>query len=627
MNSENPRATTYGGKSTQECAEAEFRFIKNPTILNAHKLAACYQPTLATQLLRPWRVFMTRSFTIEPMIPVLRAYGLISGLDLQIEAGDFNTLWTDLLNPNSPLYQTKADSVIVTTRTADLIPEFWLGFASLDQATVAVKREQFIRRFEDTVAGFRDRSSATLIFPTLDLPAWPTNGMQDSQDVNGQTSTILAINRTLAEIAGRYTGIYLLDYDGIVSRSGRERWYSGSLDKAVAFPLATHAVAPLAELQARMLAVAAGQSKKVLVVDLDNTLWGGVLGEDGPNGIQLADDKTGRPFRQLQQCLLDLYHRGILLAICSKNDESEVLPVLAKHPEMLLRPEHFAAMRINWEDKASNLRSIATELNVGSDSLVFLDDNPAERLQVRLMAPEVKVLEVSEDATSFAKSVLAFAGFDRLRLSEEDRQRTRIYAEQRQRKSLLESATSVEEYLKDLGIVVDPRSLDENDLARVAQLTHKTNQFNLTTRRYTETQIMQIARTPGCRIETYRVSDRFGNSGLVGLVITRDESSICEIDSLLLSCRVVGRGIETAILSRLVEQARTAGCNRLRGVFRPTAKNSMAADVYANHGFDEVERNPEAGILYDFDLHNSNFQSPAWITWSIPDDRKDRASG
>ena len=605
-----------GNQSVQERAEAEFRFAQKPTLLNAHKLMAAYQPIASN--LRPWRVLMIRSFTIEPIVPLLRAFGLMAGLDLQIEVGDFNTLWMDLLDANSRLYKANVDAILVTTRTADLIPEFWHGFASLDRATVVAKRDQLIKRFDDTVASFRTRSSATLIFPTLDLPAWPANGLQDAQDVDGQTGTILAINRAITEITSRYAGVYLLDYDGIVACHGRARWYSNAFDKAVALPLATDAMAQLAQYQARLLVAAAGQSRKVLAVDLDNTLWGGIIGEDGPNGIRLGDDQAGKPFRQLQQSLLDLYHRGILLAICSKNNESEVLPVLANHPGMLLRPDHFAAMRINWDDKATNLRSIATELNVGSDSLVFLDDNPIERLQVRLMAPEVKVLEVPDDAAAFAPIVLSFAGFDRLHLSDEDRQRTRIYAEQRHRNSLLEAATSIEDYLGDLRIIVDPRYLSQGDLGRVAQLTQKTNQFNLTTRRYTEAQITELAATPGCRIETYRVSDRFGDNGLVGVAITRDDSTICEIDSLLLSCRVIGRGIETAILSRIAVQARAAGCSRLRGVFRPTTKNNLAASVYTNHGFEQVGTNSEAINFYDFDLQSRDVKPPSWIAWSAP---------
>jgi FkbH-like protein len=604
--------------AAQERAEAEFRFTQKPTLLNAHKLAAAYRPMVGTPFLRHWRVLMIRSFTVEPIVPLLRAFGLMAGLDLQIEVGGFNTLWMDLLDANSRLYEADVDAILVTTRTADLIPEFWQGFASLDRATIVAKRNQLIKRLDDMVAGFRARSSAALIFPNLDLPAWPANGLQDAQDADGQTGTILAINRAIAEIASRHAGVYLIDYDGIVACHGRARWYSDAFDKALALPVATDAMAKLAQYQARMLVAAAGQSSKVLVVDLDNTLWGGIIGEDGPNGIRLGDDLVGTPFRQLQQSLLDLYHRGILLAICSKNNEADVLPVLADHPGMLLRPHHFAAMRINWDDKATNLRSIAAELNVGSDSLVFLDDNPIERLQVRLMAPEVKVLEVPSDATAFAPIVLGFAGFDRLHLSEEDRQRTRIYAEQRDRNSLRESATSIEDYLRDLRVVVHPGSLNQGDLGRVAQLTQKTNQFNLTTRRYTEAQIKALAATPGCRMETYRVSDRFGDNGLVGVAITRDDSTMCEIDSLLLSCRVIGRGIETAILSRLAAQARVAGCSHLRGVFRPTAKNDLAAAVYANHGFAEVDTNSEGDVFYDLDLRNDNVRPPPWIAWSIP---------
>ncbi len=602
-----------GARTALDRVEAEARFTRAPTLLNAHKLLAAYRGRVGTSFLRRWRVFIVRSFTIEPIVPLLRAFGLMAGLDLQIDIGGFNTVWQDLLDANSGLNAADIDAVLVTTRTADLIPEIWQGFAGLDRSAAAAKRDQLIKRFNDAVADFRTRSSAALILSTLDLPAWPANGLQDAQDVNGQTGTILAINRALAEIASRHVGVYLLDYDGIVAGYGRTRWYSDALDKAVGLPFAAAAMALLAHHQARLLAASADQTSKVLVVDLDNILWGGVIGEDGPDGIRLGDEPAGRPFLHLQQTLINLYHRGVLLAICSKNNEADVLPVLAEHPRMLLRPHHFAAMRINWDDKATNLRSIAAELNVGSDSLVLLDDNPVERLQVRLMAPEVKVLEVPDDPTVFAGIVRDFAGFGRLRLSDEDRQRTRIYAEQRVRNQLRESAGSLEDYLSDLRIVVDPRPLAPDDLSRVAQLLQKTNQFNLTTRRYTEAKIRELAALPGCRIETYRVADRFGDNGLVGVAITLEYSAVCEIDSLLLSCRVIGRGIETFILSRLVAQARTAGCSLMRGVFHPTAKNMLVAAVYTNHGFEETGTNADGSVFFGLDLEAHDIKPPVWI--------------
>ena len=355
-----------GDRKAEERVEAEARFARAPTILNAHKLLAAYRSQVGTWPLRRWRVFIIRSFTIEPVVPLLRAFGLMAGLDLQIDLGGFNTVWQDLLDANSELYARDLDAVLVATCTSDLIPEIWNGFAGLDRSAVAANRDELVKRFTDAVANFRTRSSASLILSMLDLPPWPANGLQDAQDVDGQAGTILAINHALAEIATQHVGVYLLDYDSIVAGYGRTRWYSDALDKAVGLPFGTDAIRPLAQHQARLLVAAAGQTSKVLAVDLDNTLWGGVVGEDGPDGIRLGDDPAGRPFQHLQQILINLYHRGILLAVCSKNNEADVLPILAEHPRMLLRPHHFAAMRINWDDKVTNLRSIAAELNVGS---------------------------------------------------------------------------------------------------------------------------------------------------------------------------------------------------------------------------------------------------------------------
>ena len=352
--------------------------------------------------------------------------------------------------------------------------------------------------------------------------------------------------------------------------------------------------------------------RKALVTDLDNTLWGGVIGEDGMNGIRVGEEYPGAAYQALQRAMLDLYQRGIILAVCSKNNLSDAMEVFEHHPGMLLRPQHFAVLRINWNDKAQNLREIAAELNIGIDALAFLDDNPVERQWVRSQLPEVTVIDLPDDPMGYAQALRDNPVFERLSLSTEDRERARYYAEQRLRTELEQNVASLEDFYQSLQMEVEISLVTTETLARIAQLTHKTNQFNLTTRRYSEQQIAGMAADRDWRVYSLRVRDRFGDNGLVGVAITRYQERICEIDTFLLSCRVIGRTVETAILATIAEQARIKGSESLIGWFLPTKKNAPAKDFYSSHGF-TCTLEEDGKSRWEFDLTRGDILSPSWF--------------
>jgi FkbH-like protein len=329
-------------------------------------------------------------------------------------------------------------------------------------------------------------------------------------------------------------------------------------------------------------------------------------------GIKLGQEFPGAAFQAVQRALLDLSKRGILLAIASKNNVPEAMEALSSHPGMILKPRDFAAMRINWNDKAQSLRELAAELNIGLDSIAFLDDNPIERQQVRERAPEAIVIELPEDPMRFAPALRNCPWFERLTLSEEDRQRGEYYAAQRERAELESSVTSKEDFYRSLDQVAEIALVTPATLARVAQLTQKTNQFNLTTRRYTEQQIQEMAACPNWRVWSLRVTDRYADNGLVGVAISDLADSVCRIDTFLMSCRVIGRTVETALLAKLAEDARARGAKHLQGWFLPTKKNAPAQDFYRDHGFTESTRTPE-GTLFTLDLTQSTIATPEWI--------------
>jgi FkbH-like protein len=336
------------------------------------------------------------------------------------------------------------------------------------------------------------------------------------------------------------------------------------------------------------------------------------VGEDGRDGIVLDGEYPGAGYLALQRALLALHARGIILAVSSKNDHAEAMGVLEDDPRMLLRPRHFAAVRINWNDKPQSLREIAGELNIGIDSLAFLDDNPVERERVRRELPEVTVIDLPADPMEYAAALRRCAALERVSISAEDRARGRHYAEQRQRAELERSVASVEDYLRSLATALTMGRVAPGSVTRVAQLTQKTNQFNLTTRRYSEAQVAAMAVDPSRRVYEASVADRFGDGGLVGVAITRDEDAVCEIDTLLLSCRVIGRTVESAMLAEIARDAAGRGVGRIRGWFLPTPKNAPARDFYQRHGF-SVAAEREDGTLWELDITTKLPVHPDWI--------------
>ncbi len=564
----------------------------------------------------PCRLFVLRSFTVEPMVPLLRAAAFVSGIALDVQVGDFDAYAQEMLRPDSRLYQFDPQVVILAVQARDVVPDLWEQYADRSPADVGEAVERTAGEFRAWVRAFRSRSQAHLIVHTFDEPLVPARGVLDYQSDGGQIGAMRHLNQQLQRLTGEHAGVYLLDYASLVARFGRGRWYDESKWLAARLPLAADALIELANEWLRLLHPLVGRVCKVLVTDLDHTLWGGVIGEDGLEGIALGADAPGAAYRALQRALLDLHQRGILLAICSKNNPDEAMEVLERHPGMLLRPAHFAALRINWSDKVENLRAIAAELNIGTDALAFLDDSPVERARVQGELPEVTVIELPDDPMGYARAVRESAVFERLALAEEDRQRGRYYAEQRQRAELAGQVASVEEFYHSLNLAVEVAPVTAQTLARVAQLTQKTNQFNLTTRRYAEQQIAAMMAQPDWRLFSLRVTDRFGDNGLVGAACLRAASDEWEIDTFLLSCRVIGRTVETAFLSFLAEQARAAGAARLSGWFLPTQKNAPARPFYAQHAFALV-RETAAGAFWALDLTRTLPACPQWIRLTV----------
>ena len=590
------------------------------TVAGAEFITSRYEALREGLSMVPFRLAILRNCTLEPLVPLVRAGAFVNGIDLTVHLGGYNTYVDEMHEKNSAIHRFAPNAAILAVEVSEVAPELWWGYSDLTPAQRRDVIGRTVKLFSGCVAAFRKDCSASLIIHSAKRPHAASLGILDAQRADGQSAAVEEINRELRQIAAGYKGVYLLDYDALASRYGRLRWRDESKWSSVRLPVAAAYLKHLAEEWLRYLIPLAGRMAKVLAVDLDNTLWGGVVGEDGFDRLQIGTQYPAVAYHELQRVLLDFYRRGILLAVCSKNNFEEAIEVLEKHPGLLLRPQHFAALRINWNDKVQSLREIAAELNVGIDALAFLDDSSLEREEVREMLPQVTVIELPPNPADFAQAVRDCPVFERLHLSDEDLQRAKYYSHQRQRAELEHSLSSLEEFYYSLEQEIKISRVESSTIARVAQLTQKTNQFNLTTRRYTEQEIVRMIACPDLELYSLHAKDRFGDVGLVGVAVTRSANEIYEIEVFLLSCRAIGRTLETAFLSYLVRRARELGASRVQGWFLPTAKNEPAQGFYSKHGF-RCETQTESGSLWALDLDHAEIACPKWIHMRVPEER------
>ena len=565
------------------------------------------------------RIAIIGSSTLEYVKSYLEVACRLAGLTPAFYLGPYGQYAQDILDPGSALYAFAPDVIIVAIHGQSFFPDLYESPVDLDVPARRAAAEQVAERMASLLARLTAHSQAHVLLHTFATPQYSPLGTLDLRDELGQTAFFQLINGGIAARVRRdFPSVHLVDEDRIYGRVGKHNVTDPRMWFLARIGIGEGVLSALTAEYMRCIKAAKGRTRKCLVLDLDNTLWGGVVGEDGPTGIALGQEAPGNAFVAFQKAILSLYKRGIILAINSKNNEADALEVLEHHPDMVLRPHHFAAMRINWQDKATNLRGIAEQLNIGLDSLVFMDDNPAECALVRSRLPEVLTIHLPNDPALYRATLLDLTDFDSLALTEEDRMRGQLYAQRRERQSWEAGhAGNLDDYLGELEMVVDVAPADDFAIPRIAQLIGKTNQFNLTTRRHTETAVRAFAGSDDSIVYSVRASDRFGEHGLVGAAILRASGDIWEVDTLLLSCRVLGRGVETAILSALVSAAREGGACLLRGLFIPTAKNAPARDFYSRHGF-QLAAEEDTTQMWELDVRAGDVATPAWLTLRVP---------
>ena len=554
----------------------------------------------------PLKLALIGSSTLTHLIPGIRVAAARRGMAVEIFEGHYGSYHSELLDSSSELYSFGPDVVLI----------------AIDAHHVASAEERNQGRTLETLASCwqlaREGLGATVIQQTI-LPVFPPLlGSNEHHHAQSAHSSIVRLNQQLRERAAA-EHVVLLSVDHISHGDGIQRWYEPALWHR--FKQEVHPrMAPLyGEHVARLLASMRGQSFKCLVLDLDNTLWGGVIGDDGLNGIHLGQGHAvGEAFASFQRYVKSLGERGVILAVCSKNDLENAQSPFERHPEMVLRASDIACFVANWGDKATNLRTIAETLNIGLDSLVFADDNPFERNLVRRELPMVAVPELPEDPALY-EQVLAAAGyFEAISLTGEDRERNRLYLANSQRERVRAASTDMNAYLRSLDMKLVWSPFDADNLARVTQLINRSNQFNLTTRRYSYEEVESLLGNASALTLQLRLIDAFGDNGLIAVVIGRfADRDTMEIDTWLMSCRVLGRQVEEATLNVLVEQARALGVASLKGLYIPTAKNGMVRQHYERLGFERLSTLEENASVWRLSL--KRLRSEEYVCCSSPD--------
>lgn len=540
----------------------------------------------------PFRLAILSNSTPDFVVGGLIASATRHGLALEVIQPPYDQVAQEALIPDSMTNRSKPDAVLFAIDYRALPLKLSMGDAEASANSV-LGAAGYLHALRD---GIHSHSNAVCLFQTLAPPPETLFGSLDAALPGTLRNQIEGVNRALIE-STLGTQDLILDVAGLSETVGLAEWHSPFLWNLGKFPFSDEFIPLYSDYVARLIAALRGKTRKVLVLDLDNTVWGGVIGDDGMEGIKIAQgDARGEAHLAVQRLALDLRSRGIVLAVSSKNSDDVARIPFEKHPEMLLKLDHIAVFQANWNDKASNIQAIADELSLGLDSMVFLDDNPMERGLVRKLLPQVAVPELPEEPAYYARTLAAAGYFESVAFSTEDLKRAGFYQDNAKRSSLQKQLGGVDAYLASLDMTITFQPFDSIGRSRVVQLINKSNQYNLTTRRYTEPEILQVEDDPAAFTLQVRLTDVFGDNGMISVVICRPSGiGAWEVDTWLMSCRVLGRGVENMVLREIVEHARAQGIKQIVGVYRPTDRNKLVLDHYSKLGFTKLSGD-ESGI-------------------------------
>ena len=532
--------------------------------------------------LKECKVAILGNCSTQHLATALKGYGYKENYNLNIFDSDYNQIDSQIMDDASELYQHDPEFVLIYMSTEKLYEQF----CDMNLESRAEFADIIIQKISNYWATLNNKIKTNIIqfnFIEIDDRIF---GNYANKTPNSFIYQLRKLNFNLMELSSNTKNAFIVDLSTIQNFYGRENVYDDKLYYIAKMPLSTNILPEVAKQVVDVIKTLHGKLKKCVILDLDNTLWGGVIGDDGLKSIQIGELGLGHAFSEFQMWLKELKNRGILLAICSKNNEDTAKEPFEKHPEMVLRLDDISMFVANWENKASNIKNIQATLNIGMDSMVFIDDNPFERNLVRGMIPDITVPELPEDPALYLSYLKSLNLFETASYSENDKDRTKQYQAQAQRVTMQNSYENFDEYLKSLEMVATAHKFDEFEIPRISQLTQRSNQFNLRTIRYTEAEIEEICRDDKYFTLSFSLKDKFGDYGLISVVIMeKQDDKTLFLNTWLMSCRVLKRGMEEFIINKVIETAKENGFKKVIGEYIKTPKNSMVENIYSKLGF------------------------------------------
>lgn len=541
---------------------------------------------------------------------ILELFLLNYGIRSVFYESEYNRFYEDGMFPNSRLEEFAPDIIYIHTSNKNIS-----AYPSTKDSRQVV--DDKLRAVLNNFQALWEHLSATYHCPIIqnnfDFPFYRLMGNKDATDYRGKVNFITRLNLAFADYADTHKNFYIHDINYTAADYGLERWADPFYWNMYKYAMCVPAIPYVSFQVANIIKAIMGKNKKVLNLDLDNTLWGGVIGDDGAENIEIGQETSlGQSYQEFQNYIRDLKDLGVLLTVNSKNDMSVAVTGFER-PDSVLKQSDFVSFKANWESKGQNLLETAGELNLLPESFVFVDDNAAEREIVRQSAPDAAVPELDR-IEHYIRVIDRNGFFEVVDLSEEDLKRSEMYQADKMRQQAQNSCKDYTEYLKSLEMKGTIRAFEPVYLSRIAQLTNKSNQFNLTTHRYSQAEIEDIARDPG-RIALYgKLEDRFGDNGVVSVVIGRKENDLLHMELWLMSCRVLKRDLEFAMMDELIKRCKTAGIRKIRGYYFPTAKNSMVKEFYASLGFSKVSEDETGNTIWEYPIPENYEQKNKVIT-------------
>ena len=531
------------------------------------------------------KVAILSSFTLNGLSEILHVKCSELGIRYQSYVAGYNQYNQELLDTESQYYKFSPDVTFLLIDIRNFLGEnFHFPYDMSDDQRKSLVNEK-INHLENIIKNFEKNLNTKLIIANFNIPSYSPNGIIETKSNFGFHEMIEEINKSLRDISKKQNSVYVYDFNQFISKHGEKNVFDYRQFHLGDIQIALNFLPYFAYDLMGYIKPISGTNRKCIVLDLDNTLWGGIVGEDGFDGIELGHSANGKAFVDFQKELLSMWNQGIILAINSKNNLDDAMKVIKEHPNMILKEKNFASVKINWNDKAQNLKQISDEINIGLNSIVFFDDDKLNRERIKQEFPEVLTIELPDDPSQFLPILKDLNDFNVLQRTKEDVERGQMYAQQRERNEFEKSVSNLDDFLDQLDIQVKMKKSNEFLIPRISQLTLKTNQFNLTTKRYQEEEIRNFTNNGDFIVGCAQVIDKFGDNGITGVYIINKQDKLWNIDTFLLSCRIMGRGVENGILSQILIDAKKNGVEEIHANFIPTQKNKPDENFLSDSGF------------------------------------------